>query len=350
MLGIVTKRWTKLKTSLVHHELFNSRKRFVTVHAGRRSYKTELSKRKIVSTLFDPQASVYDDPRYFCGAPTREQAKRIYWDDLKALIPPRYIIDKSESELYIKTILNSSVCVVGLDKPERIEGTPWDGGILDEYGNMKAKAWPENVRPALSDRHGWCWLIGVPEGRNHYYDLDKMFLAEMTTNPNSDVGSYWWRSELVLDPEEIQAAKKQLDELTYEQEFGGSFISFQGRAYYSFEENHNCCRLEYNPKNDLILCFDFNVNPGICEIVQEFTMLDDRDLPIIGETVSGVIGEVYIPRNSNTPMVCKRVINDYKKHQGNIKVYGDATGGSSGTAKLTGSDWEIIEKMLCNAF
>ena len=39
-----------------------------------------------------------------------------------------------------------------------------------EYGNMKLEAWGANVRPALSDRKGWCDLIGVPEGRNHYYD------------------------------------------------------------------------------------------------------------------------------------------------------------------------------------
>jgi hypothetical protein len=46
-------------------------------------------------------------------------------------------------------------------------------GILDEFGNCKPNAWGANVRPALSDRNGWCDLIGVPEGRNHYYDNNK---------------------------------------------------------------------------------------------------------------------------------------------------------------------------------
>ena len=36
--------------------------------------------------------------------------------------------------------------------------------VLDEFANMKEKAWGENVRPALSDREGWAWLIGVPAG------------------------------------------------------------------------------------------------------------------------------------------------------------------------------------------
>ena len=42
----------------------------------------------------------------------------------------------------------AQIWVVGLDRPERIEGSPWDGGVLDEYGNMRANAWPEHIRPA----------------------------------------------------------------------------------------------------------------------------------------------------------------------------------------------------------
>ena len=65
----------------------------------------------------------------------------------------------------------AQIWVVGLDRPERIEGTPWDGGVLDEYGNMRANAWPEHIRPALSDRGGWCDFTGVPEGRNPMAEL-----------------------------------------------------------------------------------------------------------------------------------------------------------------------------------
>ena len=33
-----------------------------------------------------------------------------------------------------------------------------------------------------------------------------------------------------------------------------------------------------------------------------------------------------------------------------VYVYGDATGGAQGTAKVTGSDWEIIKQMLHSKF
>jgi hypothetical protein len=60
----------------------------------------------------------------------------------------------SESELVIPLWHGGEIFLVGMDKPERIEGAPVDGGVLDEYGNMKPQAWGENVRPALSDRDG----------------------------------------------------------------------------------------------------------------------------------------------------------------------------------------------------
>jgi hypothetical protein len=110
----------------------------------------------------------------------------------------------SESELSIEGINGSVIQVVGMDKPERIEGVPWDGGILDEFGNMKKKAWYEHVRPALSDRLGWCDLIGVPEGRNHYYDLAKEAEADTT----GEWGYFWWISADILDPKRNSSGKR----------------------------------------------------------------------------------------------------------------------------------------------
>lgn len=158
----LTPRWTELRPHPEQIRLVNSRARFKTVPAGRRSGKTELAKRHLVRSAFIPTG--FFPSRFFAAAPTRDQAKRIWWDDLKAMVP----LDMrsrapSESELTIFTNMGSEIVVVGMDKPERIEGSPWDGGVLDEYGNMKEKAWGENVRPALSDRKGWCWFIGVPE-------------------------------------------------------------------------------------------------------------------------------------------------------------------------------------------
>jgi len=331
--------------------------RFPVVPAGRRSGKTERAKRQLI------KAAMRKSGNWFAGAPTRDQAKRIFWKDLKSMIPSWWMAKRpSESNLEIYLRNGSTIAVLGMDKPERIEGTPWDGGILDEYGNMKETAWTENVRPALSDRRGFCWLIGVPEGRNHYFDRYQQALAD----DSGEWGAYTWHSADILPPEEIAAAKRDLDELTYRQEYEAEFINFVGQAYYPFTRESHCARLRqnYNPDAELIVCFDFNVDPGIAVICQEMTLpiegevsevvIDGRRLfgKIISDPIdgTGIIGEVYIPRNSNTPAVCNKIIADWGEHRGIVSVWGDATGGARGTAQTEGSDWDLVKNALYGHF
>lgn len=311
--------------------------RFNVIPAGRRSGKTELAKRKLLraAMLAGP------DARFFAAAPTRDQAKRIFWADLKAMVRPDLCSQTpSETELSIKLIHGPEIWVIGMDKPQRMEGTPWDGGILDEFANMKPEAWGENVRPALSDRRGWCDLIGVPEGRNHYYDLAQY--ARSGVDP--EWGFYTWFSSDILPKAEVESARRSLDPLVFQQEYEGSFISFEGRAYYNFLSLTHCKPLKYTDRNTLILCFDFNVDPGVCVIAQEQQMPGTE---IVG---TGVIGEVYIPRNSNTEAVCRKVAADWGQHKGRVITYGDATGGARKTSATAGSDWDIIRRDLRGAF
>ncbi len=351
----IPKRLYPLRYHEKQDAYLNSKTRFNVVPAGRRSGKTEIAKRKVVRQLFTPNE--FDDPRYFCAAPTYAQAKAIYWADLKKMIPAPLRARVSETDLCIETILGSEVWVFGLDKPERIEGRPWDGGILDEYGNMKAGAWGENVRPALSDRKGWCDLIGVPEGRNHYYDI--ALYAQESGDP--EWAFFTWFSSDILDAAEIAAAKRQLDELVYQQEYEASFVNFEGRAYYPFSRLLHCPPttnpLVYDIGRPLIFAFDFNVDPGICAVMQEQILpgqyeRDANGLLMLDRPVwgTGAIGEVWIPRNSNTQAVCRKLVQDWGHHQGRVICYGDASGGARGSAKVQGSDWDIIKAELRPTF
>lgn len=336
---VPTRRWTLMRAHAVQRTFICSNARFNIVPAGRRSGKTEIAKRRLVKramhgTKFSPGA------RFFAAAPTRQQAKDIYWADLKAMVPDWMKKGSpSETELVIRLITGDEIHVEGLDKPERIEGQPWDGGILDEYGNTKEKAWPANVRPALADRNGYCDLIGVPEGMNHYYEL----YTKHQNDPTGEWRTFHWISADILPASEIRSAKEDLDLLTYQQEYEASFLNFAGRAYYDFAKATHVAPLKYDPTRELILCFDFNVSPGTATAIQE------QKLPS-GEWGTGVIGEVWIPQNSTTPRVCDKIIEQWGKHQGDVRLYGDATGGAKGTAKVEGSDWDLIRKKLSPVF
>ncbi len=333
-----------LRPHPLQQEYFLSETRFNVVPAGRRSGKTELFKRRLVWAAMRGD-SRWDRNFYFAGAPTRDQAKRIYWADLKAMVPPDMVDGKPrETELIIHLVNGSEIHVIGMDKPERIEGSPWNFGGLDEYGNMKSIAWPSHVRPALSDRLGSCDFIGVPEGRNHYYDLYKRARAKYQSLwDESDWRAFTWKSAEILPPEEVEAAREDLDELTFQQEYEASFVSFQGRAYYNFNEDIHCQPLHYDERETLVLCFDFNIAPGTASIIQEQKFNNES-------SGTGVIGEVHIPRNSNTERVCDKLIQLYGEHKGPVRAYGDATGGAGGSAKVRGSDWDIVNHKLRPVF
>lgn len=288
------------------------------------------------------------DGRFICAAPTREQAKRIFWKDLKALVPT-WAMDgiPRESDLTIRLINGAEICVVGMDKPERVEGDPIDGCILDEYGNMKASAWDEHLRASLSTRGrlGWAWFTGVPEGRNHYY---RLYLDALTAE-RPDWDGFTWVSADILDASEIEAARRDMDPRVFAQEFEATFASFEGRAYYQFDRAvHAVERLEYDPRERLDFCFDFNRAPGVCAVVQEQTYRGDR--ANIAPRFTAAVGEVWIPSDSNTELVCNRLIHDWAHHEGEIAVFGDATGGAKGSAKVLGSDWDIIRAKLDPVF
>ena len=293
--------------------------------AGRRSGKTELAKRRLVVALSHQKQ--WADPRYFAAAPTRGQAKRIFWKDIKLLTPPWWIRRVYETDLCIVTVFGSEIWVVGLDKPQRIEGTPWDGGVLDEYANMKAPAWSENIRPALSDRGGWCWLIGVPEGLNHYKDLAD-YARE---GGDREWGLYTWSSSDILPHGELEAARRVLDPRTYRQEYEASFEGSTGRVYYAYgASRHEAESIRLNPVLPAALCCDFNVDPCVWEVAQT----DGRSVWVVDEIAL---------RNTNTREMAREALRRYGAHRPGIIVYGDAAGMSRST---TGnSDYAILHEM-----
>lgn len=357
-------RWTPLVDHPTQIAAFRSRHRFNVIPAGRRSGKTEIvGKRKMAlrcilchDAHFPQYFSPFPDPKFFISAPTRDQVKRIYWQDMKSLIPREVLAKPPNESNLILTLLNGAeLYLLGLDKPERIEGSPWDHGLVDEIGNVKPNAWQENIRPALSDRRGGCDFIGVPEGRNHYYDMwDKALKSVELYGEDSEWGAYHWISADILPASEIRAARDDLDELVYQQEYEASFVVFAGMAYYNFERSVHVSRCSqfYNDSNPLLFTFDFNVAPGTAAVIQEMNDWPEGRRPANDpreakdQTITSIIGEVFIPRSSNTERVCRKLIDDWGDHKGMIYCYGDATGGASGSAKVKGSDWDLIRAAL----
>lgn len=338
--------WKTLRYHPEQQRFWVSTARYEVVCAGRRSGKTELAKRKLIRRALRYTAT--HDGKFVFAAPTRDQAKRIYWDDAKRRVPRDFIAKISETELTITLITGTRICIVGLDVPQRIEGEPLDGIVIDEVDEVKPSAWHSSIRPALSTPGrppGWVIFIGRPKGRRLLYEL----FSKARTGEDPEWAGFRWKSSDIVDPHEIEQARRDLDARMYAQEYDADFISFEGRIYYSFDPALNIAdELPYYPEKPIFFCFDFNVKPGIAEVVQEQRYLGNN--PRIAAEITASIGEVWIPDDSNTLKVCRKLVEDWGTHQGDVLIYGDATGGSGGSAKVAGSDWELVKQVLRPVF
>lgn len=308
-------------------DVAKSRSRFRVLASGRRFGKTYLAIYELV------RASAAVGRQVWYVAPTYRQARQISWKMLKDAVNfIRWPAKFNESDLTCSFLRNgSSISLRGADNYDSLRGVGINFLAIDEAADVKPEAWFEVLRPTLSDTGGEAFFLGTPKGRNWFYDL-------YMRGQNKEDGWQSWQYTTLeggnVPEEEIEAASRDLDELTFNQEYMASFVNFQGRVYYPFDFKTHVSDLKYDPRLPLILCFDFNVEPGVCAIIQE------------QESTTCVISEVHIPRNSNTPAVCRKVLSVYGNHPGFVTCYGDATGGARGTAKVSGSDWELIRSEL----
>lgn len=187
-------------------------------------------------------------PLFGYVAPYRSQAKSVVWDYLKTYSQP-IIADSNEAELTVTLMNGAKIRLFGADNADAMRGLGFDGIYLDEYGDFKASVWGNVIRPALSDKQGWCVFGGTPKGKNQFWNIyetarqnpAEWFLLRL---PASSSG--------LLPPSELAAARAQLTEDQYLQEMETSFEasilgSFYGTELREAEEQGRITNVAVDP-------------------------------------------------------------------------------------------------------
>ena len=232
-------------------EIFCSNSRFRVCVAGRRFGKTFLSTGELLKAAIGGK-----NRNCWYLAPTYQAAKEIAWSMLIDTIPEEYIVKTNETALTLKLINGSIISLKGAEKAQNLRGRSLDFCVLDEFSDMRPEAWYEVIRPSLSDRQGSALFIGTPKGRNHFYDLWASGL-----NKENDWQSFQYTTlEGGNVPEsEVEAARIDLDERTFNQEYCAEFVTYSGLIYYAFSRELSVA--DCSDEGTLHIGMDFNLDP-----------------------------------------------------------------------------------------
>jgi hypothetical protein len=193
-------------------------------------------------------------------APTYRQAKQIVWRKLKnKLSDLRWTKKVNESELSIELKNGSIISLKGADNADSLRGVGLDYLVMDEFADINSEAWYEVLRPTLADKEGGALFIGTPKGLGNWaHDL-----YNMPTEQPEQWSSYQFTTLQGgnVKPEEIEAAKRDLDERTFRQEFMATFETYAGRIYYSFERTGNVLEVTELDLGVIYIGIDFNIDP-----------------------------------------------------------------------------------------
>ena len=171
-----------------------------------------------------------DKGQVFYVAPTQGQARDIMWQTLLELGHP--VISGSHiNNLQIKLVNGATISLKGADRPETMRGVSLKFLVMDEYADMKPDVWEQILRPALADQKGSAMFIGTPMGRNHFYELYKY--AELGDDETYRGWHFTSYDNPILDPSEINMAKKSMSSYAFRQEF---MASFEARGSEMFKE------------------------------------------------------------------------------------------------------------------
>jgi hypothetical protein len=202
------------------------------------------------------------DGRFMYLAPYYRQAKQVAWDYLCYYtrdIPGTKI---NQSELRVDLSNGSRIRLAGAgDDPDALRGIFLDGIVLDEYADMSPRVWSEICRPALVDRKGWAIFIGTPKGKNHFWQLYE----------NAEKDKEWTRylfkaSETgVVAPEELVAARKEMGEDEFQQEFECSWSAAIKGSYYGSiieeaESDGRVSKVEVDPALPVHVAWDLGIS------------------------------------------------------------------------------------------
>lgn len=203
-------------------QILNEASRFNAASLGRRTGKTTLAVNLLI------EGSLPGFPvAYF--APTYKMLSDV-WRTTNRLIAP-VLTGISVQDRRFDVLGGGVIDFWSLDQPDAARGRKYKRVVIDEAAMVHdlGEAYQAVIRPTLTDLLGDAWFFSTPRGRNFFWQLfqygqdssrDDWASWQMPTSANPYIAA-----------SEIEAARSELPERTFAQEYLASFIEDSGGVF-----------------------------------------------------------------------------------------------------------------------
>lgn len=216
-----------LKLSKWQTRVWDDPSRYIVINCGRRAGKSFLvAPRMLQFAIENPKSIIW------YVAPNYKQAKQIMWSMLREVVPLHAIDKKNETELTIVLKNGSQIMLKGAEDPDSLRGVRIDFCVFDEcaFIDKWEEVW-KVIRPTLVDSKANTWFISTPNGFNHFKDMSER------TDPDWSYHHYTSYDNPFIDGDELDKARLEMDDDSFQQEFMGEFRKMAGLIYKTFNRD-----------------------------------------------------------------------------------------------------------------
>lgn len=185
------------------------------VNSGRRWGKSLFGEVQLIEPALQGFPTAWFSPTYRMLAEV--------WRDVREKVKP---IQKriNQQQHRIELVTGGVIEMWSLDQADTARGRKYKRVVIDEAAMVKGlrDAWQMVIRPTLTDYIGDAWFLSTPKGLNYYYTLYALGQDPQQTEFKS------WTFPTIDNPYisrvEIEAAKRELPERVFAQEYLAQFV------------------------------------------------------------------------------------------------------------------------------
>ncbi len=165
------------------------------------------------------------------------------WRDVREIMEP-VIAHVRQDEYRLELITDGVVEMWSLDNPDTARGRRYARVVVDEAAMAQhlQMAWENVIRPTLTDFRGDAWFMSTPAGMNYFWQLWQRGMDGAEEDWQS------WQlptsTNPLLDAREIAAARRQLPEQVFAQEYLAQFIEGSGYVFRRIDQATTSVRVE----------------------------------------------------------------------------------------------------------